>query len=118
MPIPIVDTRHAFRPLCGEIVDLLRTLRVDDWERPTMAGAWRVRDVVAHLVDTAVRRLSFHRDRSSPRATTRPGTSDRDFVAFIHDLNALWGRAAGRLSARGLTGLYARAGTQPGGFIG
>jgi len=107
MALPITDTRHAFRPLCREIVDLLRALKTEDWERPTIAGAWRVRDVVAHLLDTALRRLSFDRDRSLSPAGAHPAMSDRELVAFINSLNATWIRAAERLSTRVLTDLYA-----------
>src|SRR5436190_1349327 len=103
MPLPIIDTRQAFRPLSREIVAVLRTLTVDDWGRPTMAGSWRVRDVVAHLVDTALRRLSFHRDGAVPRTSLPPEVGDRPLVAFINDLNATWIRAAERLSGRVLT---------------
>ena len=41
-----------------------------------MAGAWRVRDVVAHLLDTALRRLAFHRDGAVPgdRRSPRGGS--------------------------------------------
>jgi uncharacterized protein (TIGR03083 family) len=116
MPLPITDTRHAFRPLSHEIVELLQTLTVENWQSPTLAGAWRVRDVVAHLVDTALRRLSFHRDGSSPR-TAHPVTSDRHLVAFINDLNATWARAAERFSPRVLTDLYARASTELADFV-
>jgi len=49
------------------VVQLLRTLDPADWQRPTMAGAWRVHDVVAHLLDTALRRL---------RAQYHPGEAD------------------------------------------
>ena len=109
MPLPTTDTRHAFRPLSTDIVRLLRTLDAADWQRPTMAGAWRVHDVVAHLLDTALRRLSFHRDRAAPPAPERPIVGERDFVAFINELNAVWVRAARRLSSRALTDLYERA---------
>ena len=109
MALPVTDTRHLFRPLCGEIVDLLGTLSGDDWERPTMAGAWRVRDVVAHLIDTALRRLSFHRDRSIPPTPERLVATERDLVDFINDLNGSWVRAAQRFSPRVLTDLYSRA---------
>lgn len=115
--IPVVDTRRLFRPLCGEIVAHLRELSAEDWERPTLAGSWRVRDLVAHLLDTALRRLSFDRDSRLPPDPPRPITSDRDLVLFINDLNADWIRAAQRLSPRMLTDLYALAGTQLSDFM-
>ena len=37
-----------FRPLLAELVALLRSLAAADWERPTVAPDWRVRDVAAH----------------------------------------------------------------------
>jgi len=117
MALPVTDTRILFRPLCGEIVDLLRGLGDDDWERSTMAGTWRVRDIVAHLLDTALRRLSFQRDGliAAPAARTVP--TGRDFVAFINTLNATWIRAAERLSPRVLTDLYARASMELADFV-
>ena len=116
MPLPITDTREAFRPLCREIVDLLHTLVAEDWERPTIAGGWRVRDVVAHMLDTTLRRLSLHRDRSLPPGM-RPATTDQELVTFINDLNATWIRAAARLSTRVLTDLYTRASTELADFV-
>jgi hypothetical protein len=73
-----------------------------------MAGTWRVRHVVAHLSDTALRRLSFHRDRRMPPSGPR-GTPERDLTLFINELNATWIRAAERFSPRVLTELYAHA---------
>jgi uncharacterized protein (TIGR03083 family) len=106
--LPVIDSRLRFRPLCRAIVELLRTLQADDWERPTMAGAWRVRDVVAHMCDTALRRLSLHRDHRMPPSGPR-GTGERDLTLFINELNATWIRAAERFSPRVLTELYAHA---------
>jgi hypothetical protein len=60
-PAPI-DTRALFRPVSGSLVTLLRGLPQERWDCPTVAGAWVVRDVVAHLLDSTLRRLSFHRD--------------------------------------------------------
>jgi uncharacterized protein (TIGR03083 family) len=117
MPLPITDTRHAFRPLGGEIVALLRALAPADWDRPTMAGAWRVRDVAAHLVDTALRRLSFHRDHSTPPPPERTIAHEQDFVDFINDLNATWVRAAQRLSPHVVTDLLARASADLADFV-
>jgi uncharacterized protein (TIGR03083 family) len=117
MPLPVTDTRQAFRPLSREIAGLLGRLTPEQWDRPTLAGRWRVRDVVAHLVDTALRRLSFQRDRSLPRTAANPGRSERDLVAFINDLNETWIRAADRLSARVLTDLYARTSADLADFV-
>ncbi|HEY7059676.1 MAG TPA: maleylpyruvate isomerase family mycothiol-dependent enzyme [Vicinamibacterales bacterium] len=109
MPLAPTDTRFLFRPLITDIVALLRGLSADDWERPTVAGTWRVRHVVAHLLDTALRRLSGGRDGQAI-APDRPIVTDRDLVGFINALNASWIRATERLSGRVLTDLYERAG--------
>jgi uncharacterized protein (TIGR03083 family) len=81
----------------------------ESWNRSTVAAAWVVRDVVAHLLDSTLRRLSFHRDGMTPPPPPNAITSERDFVAFINDLNAQWVRSAKRLSPRVLTDLYERA---------
>lgn len=105
----IIDTRHLFRPVSTELVALLRGLPADAWRRPTIAGHWRVRDIVAHLLDTTLRRLSFHRDGMTPPPPAGPIASARDFVAFINELNGQWVAAAQRFSPRVLTDLYERA---------
>jgi hypothetical protein len=68
-----------------------------------------VRDVVAHLVDLMLRRVSFHRDGMMPPPPGRPIGSERDFVDFINGLNAEWVGAARRLSPRVLTDLFDKA---------
>jgi uncharacterized protein (TIGR03083 family) len=104
-----IDTRRLFRPVTRALVALLRDRPGQDWQRPTIAGAWLVRDVVAHLLDSTLRRLAFHRDGLPPPPPPRPIASERDFVAFINGLNAEWVAAARRLSPRILTDLYQRA---------
>jgi uncharacterized protein (TIGR03083 family) len=88
------------------LVTLLRSLEPGDWHRPTIAGRWAVRDIVAHLVDVTLRRLSFHRDRMAPPPPPKPIGSEREFVDFINWLNAEWVGAAKRLSPRVLTELF------------
>ena len=80
-------TAHLFPTLDDRLIDLLRALSPDDWERQTIAPRWKVKDVAAHLLDTQLRTLSFGRDGytlSPPPAIA----SDRDLVAFIDRLNA------------------------------
>jgi uncharacterized protein (TIGR03083 family) len=93
-----IDTRHLFAPLHAELMALLRGLTADDWNRPTIARAWRVRDVAAHLLETQLRRLSGQRDghRLPP---------DRPLIDYLNDLNATWVAAARRFSPRVITDL-------------
>ena len=104
------DTRSLFRPMSAELVALLRSLAPADWAQPTIAGSWQIRDVVAHIIDLTLRRLSFHRDAMAPPPPTRPIASEADFVAFINDINAQWVAASKRLSPRVLTDVAELAG--------
>jgi uncharacterized protein (TIGR03083 family) len=108
--LPPTDTRRFFRPVASELVTLLRGLPAEAFDRPTVAGSWRVRDVVAHLVDVSMRRLSFHRDGHVPPPPAQPSRTEREFVAFINGLNGQWVDAARRISPRLLTDLYEVAG--------
>ncbi len=89
---------------------LLRGLSAADWERPTVAGAWRVRDVAAHLLDGALRKVSVYRD-GHLLAPDRPINSYGDLVGLINDLNATGVAYGRRLSPRLLTDLLAMAGS-------
>ncbi|MBL8216452.1 MAG: maleylpyruvate isomerase N-terminal domain-containing protein [Bryobacterales bacterium] len=77
-------TAHLLGKLDGMPVELVRGLSAEDWERPTIAGVWRVKQVAAHLLDTQVRKLSMVRDGfwgEGPR-------EGEGLVAFINRLNA------------------------------
>lgn len=104
--LPPTDTRALFRPVSSALLGVLRGLSDDDWQRPTMAGAWVVRDVLAHLVDLTYRRLSFHRDRMLPPPPAEPIESERDFADFINTINAQWIEASRRFSPRVLTDMF------------
>ncbi len=106
-----LDTRALFRPVSAELVSLLRSLTPADWDRQTIAGDWVVRDVVGHLADGALRRLSFHRDAITPPPPDNPMKTARDFVGFINRLNAQGVTASKRFSPRVLTELFERAST-------
>jgi hypothetical protein len=59
---PRIDTLDLLDEVNGHLLPLLRSLGSEDWHRPTMCSAWDVKDITAHLLDTALRRLSLHRD--------------------------------------------------------
>jgi hypothetical protein len=52
-PLSPVYTADLFPPLHQELLALLRGLTPADWERPTVAGSWRVRDVASEKVSIA-----------------------------------------------------------------
>jgi len=105
-PLPVVDTRSFFRPVSSALVALLRGLGPADWERPTLAGTWTVRDITAHLVDVTLRRVSFQRDRLAPPPPPFAVQSERDFVRFINGLNHEWVSVTRRFSPQVLTELF------------
>lgn len=50
------------RVVDAKLIELLRELRPEEWDLQTIAPAWKIRDVAAHLLDTALRKLSLVRD--------------------------------------------------------
>jgi uncharacterized protein (TIGR03083 family) len=107
-PVFLVD---LFPGLHTELMSLLRGLRPDDWGRPTACALWSVKDIVAHLLDSALRRLSYGRDRMDP-APDQPIASYAELVAYLNRLNAEWVTAARRLSPAVLMDMTDRTGDQ------
>jgi uncharacterized protein (TIGR03083 family) len=94
-----VLTAHLLPLLEAHLLELLRSLSADEWEAQTVAPAWRVKDVVAHLLDTELRRLSMARDgyrREPPPKIDSYG----DLLAFINRMNRDGVEMYGRLSPR------------------
>jgi uncharacterized protein (TIGR03083 family) len=83
-PEPILCA-HLLRKVDGKLIRLLRSLEPAEWDLQTVAPAWRVRDVAAHLLDTALRKLSLVRDSwVVERAEIR---APEDLVALVNRLN-------------------------------
>jgi uncharacterized protein (TIGR03083 family) len=111
-PLPRIDTRRLFRPLARNLGTTLEGLPAAAWDRPTVAGSWLVRDVVAHLSDTALRRLSHHRDGQSlppPPGPAGQPPDERAIADLVNGLNRSWVTVARRFSPRVLTALYRTA---------
>ena len=80
-------TAHLLPVVEAHLLELLRSLRPDEWALQTIAPAWKVKDVAAHLLDTQLRKLSRVRDDCV--LGPRPQFSSHDeFLAFINRLNA------------------------------
>lgn len=92
-----IDTLPLFPLLDRKLIDLLRSLSSAEWNAPTRARLWTVKDIAAHLLDGNIRTLSISRDRyfgESPGAVN----AYADLVAFLNQLNADWVKAARRIS--------------------
>lgn len=98
-PLPPLDTTPLFVPLSTALVGLLNRLTPEDWERPTAARGWRVRDVAAHVLDGDLRKLAACRD-GHDLAPGRRIASERDLGDLVNGLNASGVAWAGRLSPR------------------
>lgn len=83
---PILDL--PFADLHERLMTLLRELEAEDWHRPTASARRNVKDIAAHLLDTAARRLAMERDGYFPPIPPPSLASDRDLVTFIDAMNA------------------------------
>jgi hypothetical protein len=106
--IPL-DVLHLFPVLDGMLIDLLKSLTPNEWNAQTVAKRWKVKDVVAHLLDGNIRVLSMLRDGyygvDSPEIK-----SHEDLVNFLNGLNADWVTAMKRVSPEMLILLHQTTG--------
>ena len=111
-PVAPIFVTEEFAQLHDELLQLLRGLAPADWHKPTVAGAWTVKDIAAHLLDSDIRRLAFQRDNLPPVPPDNPISSYQDLVGFLNQLNADWVKAMRRVSPPLLTEFLASTGPQ------
>jgi uncharacterized protein (TIGR03083 family) len=105
--ILIVD---RFGPLREQLLALLADLGEADWNRPTAAPRWSVKDIAAHLLGGDFAILSGKRDGF--QGTYKKVDNHEKLVDLINSLNAAWVLAANRMSSRLLTELLEFTGPQ------
>jgi hypothetical protein len=92
-----IAVKHLFKPLDDKLITLLESLSPEDWNKQTVAKAWKVKDVVSHLLEGNIRTLSMQRDKyygEEPPAIN----SYTDLVNWLNLLNADWIKASKRIS--------------------
>ncbi|GGM88851.1 hypothetical protein GCM10010967_21990 [Dyadobacter beijingensis] len=107
----MIHTVHLFAELDELLIDLLKSLTPEEWEKPTVARLWKVRDVAAHLLDGNIRVISMYRDGHMPPPDRAMNSYD-DLVAFLNQLNADFVKASQRMSPALLTDLLESTGKQ------
>lgn len=106
-----IKTLHLFAPLDNNLIELLTSLRPDEWDLPTVAKKWKVRDIAAHLLDGNIRLISMMRDGYQPPIDT-PISSHQDIVEYLNRINAEWVNAMRRVSPELLTDLLRQTGPE------
>jgi uncharacterized protein (TIGR03083 family) len=95
-PLQPIFTAHLFPELEAKLIELLRSLAPEDWEKQTLAPKWKVKDVAAHLLDTQIRKLAAARHGYKPENSKK--LAPDQLVALINHLNAEGVRAYSQLS--------------------
>ncbi|MEO3407421.1 maleylpyruvate isomerase N-terminal domain-containing protein [Mucilaginibacter sp. CAU 1740] len=108
--IPI-RTVHLFPILNQKLIELLKSLSADDWNKPTVARLWKVKDIAAHLLDGNIRTISSsHQHPGDPPSA--PINSYQDLVSYLNGLNATWVQAMKQMSPQLLIELLEITGKQ------
>ncbi|GAA4938887.1 uncharacterized protein (TIGR03083 family) [Nonomuraea thailandensis] len=93
---PVVDVRPLFPRERQAMLGLLRGLEPADWAKATVCPGWDVHDVVAHVLNDYMRRLSGARDGHSGAVFA----DDETLPAYLARTNAEFVRAGRQLSPR------------------
>jgi uncharacterized protein (TIGR03083 family) len=94
---------QIIRQVDQHLIELLTSLDAAEWDLPTIAPQWSVRDVAAHLLDTALRKLSRGRDKC--RVDSGRVQSHQDVITRVNRLNHEGVTVYRRLSPKVLTQL-------------
>ena len=96
MKVPI-ETIQLFPVLDQKLIEVLRSLTPEEWNLPTVARLWTVKDVAAHILDTHMRTLSIGRDGylGDPPGNIQ---SSQDLIDYLNRVNADWVAASKRIS--------------------
>lgn len=111
MPAIPVPTIHLFSRLEEKLIQLLQSLSPDEWNQPTIARLWTVKDIAAHLLDGNLRMLSIMRDNYIGDPPDQINSYD-DLLRYLNKLNADFVAAMKRVSPATLLQLMETTGKQ------
>lgn len=95
-----IDTIHLFQPLSDELLKLVRELKDEDWLKPSPINGRTVKDLVSHLIDGSLRKISIQRDGFVDNTNKPNIQSYNDLVNYIQNLNKEWMNITRRLSPK------------------
>jgi uncharacterized protein (TIGR03083 family) len=91
-----IEVKHLFPLVDRKLIQLLRQLSPSEWQLPTLAKKWCVKDVAAHLLDGNIRVIAAMHQHSPPPPPPLPAYND--LVHYLNNINAEWVVAMKRVS--------------------
>jgi hypothetical protein len=95
-----LDMTPMLRPERAALLELLRSLSADEWERPTECPAWSAKGIALHILGDDLSLLTRQRDASTNSlilfAADHPGSS---FRSLLDGFNEQWVAASRFLSS-------------------
>lgn len=85
----MIDTRDLFQELNASFLEDLQRIPPGQWDNRTCYPSWRVRDIMAHLIQTALGRLSRQRDHY-PNGLSPPEMEFTLLSELIKGSNEAW----------------------------
>ena len=107
----MIHTLPLYPVLDSKLIELLNSLSTDEWNKPTIAKLWTVKDIASHLLDGNLRTLCLSRDKHG-LLPDRDINSYESLVDYLNRLNADWVKATKRLSPQMLIELLELTGKQ------
>ncbi len=96
----MVDVTSMLRPERAALVELLRSLEPDDWERPTECPAYNVKGVATHVLGDDLSLLSRQRDQATNGLLlVAEEMSGAEFSTILDVFNDTWVSTARFFSA-------------------
>jgi len=92
----MIDVLPLFPQLDSSLIEVLSGLSPQQWNTDTICKKWRVKDIVAHLLDGAIRRLSIGRD--GYKMAVAEINNQTELLDYLNNLNAGWISAFERVS--------------------
>lgn len=102
---------HLLPELDKLLFELLNELSEEQWHLPTIAGAWKVKDIAAHLLDGNMRAIAMIGHGYLGEKPVNISTYG-DLVAFLNGLNHMWVEACKRLSPAQIVSLLRQSGEE------
>lgn len=108
------DLRPLFPRERAELLDVLRALRPEEWQLPTVCAGWSIHDIALHLLNGDLRFIAARRDgyQSSHGPTVQPPYGRVEVTALVDEINNRWIAGARWMSPRQVMDQLERSGIE------